>query len=184
MSAQGGKGNPAITDYRQFVKNLQTLQGGINPKEGGDRIKGLFERVREDGYVPEKNPVLSLEGDSGLKVTFTNGTFLGALPPHVIAWNKQVQDVSLSETRYDPFLPVNLVWEVAFEPLQKSGGSRKYAPDVLTECFRLNDAATDYEYEKASFTSDAVTYRGSAICVGENAGELGWRRSGNMRLNI
>lgn len=173
LSAQGGKGNPAITDYRQFVKNLQTLQGGINPKEGGDRIKGLFERVREDGYVPEKNPVLSLEGDSGLKVTFTNGTFLGALPPHVIAWNKQVQDVSLSETRYDPFLPVNLVWEVAFEPLQKSGGSRKYAPDVLTECFRLNDTATDYEYEKASFTSDAVTYRGSALMSEKTPGNWG-----------
>lgn len=70
-------------------------------------------------------------------------------------------------------MPVNLVWEVAFEPLQKSGGSRKYAPDVLTECFRLNDTATDYEYEKASFTSDAVTYRGSALMSEKTPGNWG-----------
>ncbi|MBV9108362.1 MAG: hypothetical protein JO306_03020, partial [Gemmatimonadetes bacterium] len=164
LAQQGGAGNPAVASAAAFAQSLNVAQGGLSPLEGGPGA-GLFAAVRAAGYTPAANPVQQVSAPQALSFTFTNAA-ADAWAPDAVAWNAQQAYPEFTATRYDPFLPVSLVWTLSFDPLKQTG-TNGYAATTITDFFALDADAVDYQYRMQGgvavpFTlGTAVPYGGS-----------------------
>jgi hypothetical protein len=159
LKAKGGSGNPAVSAYAEFVTSLNLAQGGLSPAEGGTP-SGLFEAVH--GPIPiTKNPTETVSTPLALSVTFTNEKANG-WPPDAVAWNTQPALPEFTANRYDPFLPVFLLWTAQLEPLKRDDGA-SYGPGNLTNYFHLDADGVDYQYTPGTpfTTGRAVRYQRS-----------------------
>jgi hypothetical protein len=143
LKAKGGSGNPAVSKYADFVSSLNLAQGGLSQAEGGTP-SGLFKAVHDAGTPITANPTETVSTPLVLSVTFTNDAANG-WPPDAVAWNTQPALPEFTPNRYDPFLPVFLLWTVQLEPLKRDNGS-DYGPENLTKYFHLDADAIDYQY--------------------------------------
>lgn len=165
LAAEGGSGNPAAADAGAFTASLNAAQGGLSPLEGGPG-SGLFAAVRADGYVPAANPTRTVTAPQALTFTFTNAAD-DAWPPDPVAWSAQRAWPEFTADRYDPFLPVSLVWSLGLDPLRHTGPGGGYGATTVTDFFQLDDDAVDYrpllkDGRPASFTTGTtVRYDGS-----------------------
>lgn len=160
LKAKGGTDNPAVSRYADFVTALNFAQGGLSPAEGGTP-SGLFLAVHTPDKTIAANPTETVSTPLALSVTFTNDTANG-WPPDAVAWNTQPGLPEFTKDRYDPFLPVFLLWTAQLEPLKRDDGSN-YGPRNLTNYFNLDADGIDYQYKPgASFTTGtAVRYKRS-----------------------
>jgi hypothetical protein len=165
VAAAGGTGNPAVADRDGFVAALRSAVGGLNPLPSPPA--GLYAAVRSTGYAGTPNPVQAVTGPAPLTVTFGNAN-AAAYPPDPVGWNAPDLLPEFSPTRVDPFLPVFLIWQVAFVPLQRRAG-QDYTPDNLTAYFGLDTDGVDSGYLVAGgapvgFTTGVpVSYAGSTV---------------------
>lgn len=167
LAQKGGTGNPAMERPHDFIQAYRQVLGGESPLEEDDRLThGLFEKIREEGYIPSPNIVQSVMEPIALKVTFTNAYRNGKMPDPV-GWNVQEKCKELSEKRFDPFIPVSMIWKVQIKTLAHEKTSNDYADGNLTKHFVFNTEATDYTYLPGKkFTDDStVQVRGSSILM-------------------
>ncbi|PPD38106.1 MAG: hypothetical protein CTY16_20685 [Methylobacter sp.] len=161
----GGGTNPAVADYSGFVTALSSAQGGVSGLEKGTPLIGLYNAVRQPDYVPVANPVQAVTVPLPINVTFTN-TAANGWVPDAVQWNTQMQYPEFSENRYDPFLPVSLIWNLSLDPLQKKLDKLDYSNTNLTDFFQLNPDAIDYQYSVNNLpitTGDEVSYDSSVV---------------------
>ena len=160
LKAKGGSGNPAVSAYADFVSSFNLAQGGLSPAEGGTP-SGLFKAVHDTEKPITANPTETVSTPLALSVTFTNDTTNG-WPPDAVAWNTQPALPEFTPNRFDPFLPVFLLWTAQLEPLKRDDGSN-YGPGNLTNYFHLDTEGIDYLYKPGSSftTSQAVRYKRS-----------------------
>lgn len=166
ISRKGGKGNPAVSDPETCLNALLAILGGESALESHPRNEGIFEKVHSADYIPAANETYSVESPAAMSAIFTNESNNGWLPP-ATAWNLQEQFPELSEKRYDPFLPVSLVWNAGFEPLRHDKDDLNYAEENLTRYFKYDDTKTEYTYHtEIPFTDEQpVLYSGSSILI-------------------
>jgi hypothetical protein len=144
LKAKGGSGNPAVSKYAEFVSSLNLAQGGLSPAEGG-KPSGLFAAVHDPDKPMTPNPTETVSTPLALSVTFTNDAANG-WPPDTVAWNTQPALPEFTPTRFDPFLPVFLLWTAQLEPLKRDDGSN-YGAENLTNYFELDADGIDYRYQ-------------------------------------
>lgn len=161
LKAKGGSGNPAVDAYSDFVVSLNSAQGGISPIERKTDT-GLFAAVHSNGQVGT-NPTETVSTPLALSVTFTNGVTNG-WAPDAVGWNTQTALPEFTAKRFDPFLPVFLIWKAKLEPLKHDAGS-DYAAANLTKYFKLDDDGIDYQYQPGEIftTKNQLDYEGSII---------------------
>lgn len=160
LKAKGGSGNPAVENYNEFVVSLNSAQGGLSPLEGGTS-DGLFEAVHTTGQQVGANPTETVQTPLALTATFTNDVANG-WSPDAVAWNKQMALPEFSAKRFDPFLPVFLIWNVQLEPLKRDNGL-DYGSQNLKKYFSLDVDGIDYTYSAGeTFTTNKpVRYQSS-----------------------
>ena len=146
LKAIGGSENPAVSDYSNFVTTLSLTQGGLSPIEGTPDT-GLFGETHTE-KTPSANPTIQQDSPLALETTFTNST-KSAHAPSGIAWNAQSALPEFSKKRFDPFIPVFLVWTFELDPLIRNNGN-DYSADNLTKFFELDPEAIDYEYKMSA----------------------------------
>lgn len=158
LKAKGGSGNPAVSAYANFVSSLNLAQGGLSPAEGGTP-SGLFRAVHDTEKPITANPTETVSQPLALSVTFTNDAANG-WAPDAVAWNTQPALPEFTPNRYDPFLPVFLLWTAQLEPLKRDVGSN-YGPGNLTNYFHLDTEGIDYQYTAGTIftTSQPVRYK-------------------------
>lgn len=164
LAAQGGTNNPAVVQKDNTVASVLLLQGGVSPLDGGQPLTGLFAYVRENEPDRLANPAVEITAPLSLQLTFTNNQQSGWAPQQ-ISWNTQLLHPDLSQQRYDPFLPVMMIWNLSFYPLRQLGEGANYSPDNLTRFFELDpDRITlNYKVDQLPFTApDAVKYSAGA----------------------
>lgn len=159
LKAKGGTGNPAVSNFDDLVTSLKSTQGGFNPLEGGPTT-GLFGTIHAGGKAAP-NLTQTVATPLALSVTFTNDAGNG-WPPDAVAWNTQTLLPEFDSTRFDPFLPVFLVWSAQLDPLRRDAGS-DYAAGNLQNHFMLDGDAVDYQYKlNGGFTTNVfVPYESS-----------------------
>lgn len=163
LKAKGGAGNPATGDYNKFLLTLKLVQGGLSGLETKDINSGIYNVIRGSKYVPAQNPQQQIKAPLELAVTFSNEQSKGWLPD-AVAWNTQIQYPELNKLRYDPFLPVSLVWQLTLDPLKRDQDKRNYNAANLTDHFKLDTDSIDYQYKPAPFTTgDPVAYESSVV---------------------
>jgi hypothetical protein len=158
LKAKGGSGNPAVDAYSDFVVSLNSAQGGLSPLEGGTAT-GLFAAVHTTKVGA--NPTETVSTPLALSVTFTNDVTNG-WPPDGVGWNTQAALPEFTAKRFDPFLPVFLIWNAQLEPLKRDNGS-DYGAENLKKYFSLNIEGIDYHYKpsEAFTTNKPVRYLSS-----------------------
>jgi hypothetical protein len=123
--------------------------------------------VRAESYEPAANPVQSVNAPLVLSVTFTNPNSNG-WPLNPVGWNTQQNYPELTPTRYDPFLPVSMIWDVTMDAL-KPEDDNSYTASNLTENFQLDTDAIDYQYKMNGgvpvpfTTGNPVAYNDSVV---------------------
>lgn len=142
LKAKGGSGNPAVEAYSDFVISLYSAQGGLSPLEGGTNT-GLFTAVHTTKV--DANPTETVSTPLALIVTFTNDVTNG-WPPAAVAWNTQTALPEFNAKRFDPFLPVFLIWNAQLDPLKRDSGL-DYNAANLTKYFSLDADGIDYTYK-------------------------------------
>ncbi len=142
LKAKGGSGNPAVEAYSDFVVSLNSAQGGLSPLEGGTAT-GLFAAVHTKKVG--SNPTETVSTPLALSVTFTNDVANG-WPPDAVGWNTQVALPEFTARRFDPFLPVFLIWNAQLEPLKRDSGL-DYDTQNLKKYFSLDTDGIDYQYK-------------------------------------
>lgn len=159
LKAKGGSGNPAVDAYSNFVVSLNSAQGGLSPIERKPAT-GLFAAVHTSARVGA-NPTETVSTPLALSVTFTNGVTNG-WAPDAVAWNTQPALPEFTAKRFDPFLPVFLIWTAKLQPLKHDAGS-DYAAANLTRYFNLDADGIDYQYKPGDIftTKDGLDYAGS-----------------------
>lgn len=164
LQNMGGSGNPAISDYTGFVNTLMQLQGGLSGLESSQTSGGLFGAIRAANYIPAANPQQEASTPLALTVTFTNSSNKGWVMD-AVAWSTQQHYPEFDESRYDPFLPVSMVWNLTFDPLQRDQDPRNYSPSNLTDYFFLDEDAIDNQYnpQNGFTTGEPVAYNGSVV---------------------
>ena len=164
LRAEGGTGNPAVTDEDGFIAELQTAQGGASPLEGGPGA-GLFAAVRTSPFITAPNPAESVSTPVALTFTFTNSGAIG-WPPDPVGWNAQQALTAFGPQRFDPFLPVSLVWTINYFPLVLNADG-DYSDDDLTGNFQLDSDAVDYQYllsgGSAPFATQFIQYDSAVV---------------------
>ncbi|MCB9284633.1 MAG: hypothetical protein H6563_11205 [Lewinellaceae bacterium] len=139
------KGKISDPNPEVVIADLQKAQGGWSPGEG-QQTNGLFEAVRTKGKTANQlaNPLQQVGGNT---FTFTNELGKGWLPDPV-GWSVQQMMPEFDKDRKDPFLPLFLVWKVAFDPLQwkKDPGKYEYTEDNLKAFFSLDHESIDYRH--------------------------------------
>jgi hypothetical protein len=160
LKSQGGDSNPAVLSFDDLVASLNFAQGGLSPLEDTPSA-GLFALVHATAQPVPANPTQTVSAPLALSVTFSNNTANG-FAPDAVAWNTQTALPEFDANRFDPFLPVFLLWSAQLDPLTRESGS-DYSPNNLTDFFVLDADAIDYQYKlPAGFTTNApVSYRGS-----------------------
>ncbi|MCB0429491.1 MAG: hypothetical protein H6585_02555 [Flavobacteriales bacterium] len=143
LKAEGGNGNPADANLPGVITSLQLAEGGLSPLEGKPDT-GLYALIRQSDYVAKANEQISIQQPLALTFTFTNEAGNG-WAPDAVAWNAQQQYPEFDNDRYDPFLPVSMVWKLAYDPLKQSDGSG-YSATNLTDFFEMDPDAIDYVY--------------------------------------
>ncbi len=155
-------GNLTANDLANFISALQSAQGGLSPLDNGTDT-GLYNAIRQEGYIAEVNPSQSLTTPLSMDITFTN-TINNGWAPNPIAWSAQQQYINFDTNRYDPFLPVNLVWELGFQPLLRDG-SGNYDASILKDKFQMDTDNIDYQYLDTNlsntFNPSQINYTGS-----------------------
>ncbi|MEI9995228.1 MAG: hypothetical protein WDM91_11590 [Rhizomicrobium sp.] len=179
MAAVGGDANPATASPADFVAALQAAQGGLSPQDGGPGA-GLFAWLRAPPPSVAPNPSQSVDAPMALTFTWSNagGT---AYPPDPVGWMAQCAVPNLSASRSDPFLPIFMIWNAWFSPLQMQGKDANswpaYSAGNLTQFFTLDDDGADYAYVTSNgFTQPAdqlYGYSGSAALSTRAAYSLG-----------
>jgi hypothetical protein len=167
---QGGTGNPAAASYNDFVTALTLTQGGVSGLEGGNPLTGLYNALQQPDYTAVANPVQQVNAPLEISVTFTNLSANG-WAPDAVQWSTQIQLPEFSSNRYDPFLPVNLIWNLTLDPLLKNQDSLNYSSTNITDFFTLDADAIDYGYPVNKLpitTGNAVSY-GSASTMSKKA---------------
>lgn len=165
LKAQKNPNDPTA-DYGKFIAALNTAQGGMSPLSGGGN-SGLYAAVRATGYEAAANPSQTVTSPIQLGVTFTNAAGNG-WAPDAVGWNAQRQYPEFNQSRYDPFLPVSLIWSLQFDPLVHAAGA-DYSPGNIKSFFQLNADAIDYQYQMngttpVPFTTGlAVEYDSSVV---------------------
>lgn len=164
LKGKGGTGNPAVADISLFVSALMQVQGGLSGLESSQTTGGLFDTIRAATYIPAANPQQAITSPLALTVTFTNSNTTGRIMD-AVAWNTQQQYPEFDSNRYDPFLPVNIVWDLTFDPLKRGQDSLNYASTNLTDYFHLDENAIDNQYnpQQPFTTGDKVVYDGSVV---------------------
>lgn len=167
LKAEGGANNPATVNISGFIAAMQAAQGGLSPLEGQPDT-GLFAQIRTDAYQPTANPSQKVDDPLALTVTFTNADQQGWAPSPV-AWNAQRQYSELADKRYDPFLPVSMVWQLHFDPLRRENGN-DYTATNLSDYFQLDNDAVEYIYRMQNgaavdFTTGIVVPYGDAVVL-------------------
>jgi hypothetical protein len=165
LKSMGGNGNPAVSAYGDFLTSLNSAQGGLSPLEdGGDT--GLFAAIHATGEPVAANLTETVSAPLAIDVTFTNDAANG-WAPDAVAWNTQTALPEFDSDRYDPFLPVFLLWSAQLDPLtrNKNNGS-DYAADNLTNYFHLDADAVDYQYKMPpAFTTEVPVLYESAVTL-------------------
>lgn len=167
----GGTGNPA--GNANFLPTLINLQGGQSGLETGNPqapFTGLYNAIRQATYKPTANPVQEATAPLAMSVSFSNANTNG-WAPNAVQWTTQLQLPEFSNNRYDPFLPVNLVWDLTLDPLVKDQDPRNYNTGNVTGHFQLNEDAIDYVYETAQLpitTQNPLAYN-SAVVMSKKA---------------
>lgn len=165
VKAKGGANNPAIDNYTAFLDEVKIMQGGVSKLDGGNPDTGLFDTIRKDKYKPVINPVQELATPLALNLTFTNADQKG-WAPDAVSWNTQTQYPEFYAKRYDPFLPVSMIWDLQVDTLKKDKDENNYKENNLTDYFQLDHDAVDYEYRlnKLPFTDgNPFEYSGSVV---------------------
>ncbi len=171
LAAAGGNNNPGVANLLDFVNALLNAQGGLSPLDQ-EITSGLYATIHQDDYAPVANPVENVTTTVDYIFTFSNAGNDG-WAPNPIAWNAQKQYPEFNENRYDPFLPVSLVWQASFDPLQQGpltqgasqNGNGDYDATLLKDLFQLDADAIDYQYAtgRAFTKNNAISYKGSVI---------------------
>lgn len=161
LADKGGTSNPATDHLANFILSLQSAQGGLSPLDYTAANTGLFENIREENHTPIANPVQPITTPMEISITFTNLENDG-WAPHPIAWSAQQKNDALGDNRYDPFLPVSLVWDANFDPLQQDGNN-DYESELLKNLFEMDTDAIDYKYTDSFTKNIAVPYTGSVL---------------------
>jgi hypothetical protein len=165
---QNGKPNNLAADQQAaFVAALKLAQGGGSGalEDGTTPFTGLFQAVRASNYVTKANLEVSISEPTAIKISFTNSAANG-WAPNAVAWNTQLQHKEFSDQRFDPFLPIYLTWKLSLYPIKKGKDPQNYAASNLTDFFKMDEYAIDYEYDaqKPPFTiGNKISYSGSAI---------------------
>ncbi len=150
-----------VNYFDRMLEAYRSLLGGFSPLEYHENNEGLFETVREEGYIAEANPMLSVSSPMEISVIFTNGYGLAILP-NPVGWNKQEQYAFLDEShRYDPFMPMSLIWKLDFTFL-KQGNMYNYAYNDIIQHFTFNNEGTDYMYNLSFPGIENIDYKGSS----------------------
>lgn len=167
LKAKGGDGNPAVSAYGNFVASLKSAQGGLSPLEGG-AATGLFAAVHATGGPAAANPTQTVSTPLALSVTFTNDAADG-WPPDAVAWNTQTALPEFTADRYDPFLPVFLIWTAQLEPLKRDADP-DYGAKNLTGYFNLDADGVDYQYQPGGgFTTGKPVRYDSTVTLSKTA---------------
>lgn len=164
LAAQGGTNNPAVNQKDDAQTSVLLLQGGVSPLDQGQPMTGLFAYVRQNESEILANPYVDINEPLALQLTFTNNHQTG-WAPQAVSWNTQLQYPDLSQQRYDPFLPVMMIWNLSIYPLLQLGEDGNYSPDNLTRFFELDPDCTtlNYKVDQLPFTmTDAVKYSAGA----------------------
>ncbi|KEP69998.1 hypothetical protein DL1_21090 [Thioclava dalianensis] len=150
-------------DATQFSQALNQAQGGLSPLDPGPAAAAgnLYDRLHATGAGPLENPTQPVTAPLALTFGFTNATQTG-WTPYGTALTTQTALTEFSATRFDPFLPVFLLWQAQLDPLARDPASN-YTPDSLTRHFSLDPDAIDYIYapDESFTTGTAVRYGGS-----------------------
>lgn len=164
LQDKGGTGNPAVSGYTTFVTTLTQLQGGLSGLESSQTTGGLFDMIRTTNYVPAPNAQQSTSTPISLGITFTNANDRGWVMD-AVAWSTQQHYPEFDADRYDPFLPVHMMWDVTFDPLTRDQDPRNYSSTNLTDYFSLDEEAVDNQYNpQHNFTTqEPVAYDGSVV---------------------
>lgn len=165
LKAAGGAVNPAVTGEAEFILSYNEARGGLSPLEGGTD-SGLYGRMHQSQYSASENPESDSKTPMAITFTFTNATSTGWVP-NPVAWNAQQHYPEFDVHRYDPFLPVSLIWDVRVDPLVRTQ-KENYSDTVILDLFQLNEDHVDYVYkmdhEKAvPFTTGTYTPYTSSV---------------------
>lgn len=166
LAGKGGINNPAKENPEAFLLALSQIQGGKSALEKQDSASGLFSVIRQETYLPHVNPRQYIQSPLELEVVFTNNDQAGWIM-HPVGWNTQEHHPELHTKRYDPFIPLFIVWDAKLEPVKRDGNGQNYTEKNLTDYFSFNQDATDYTYSPGiPFTDDTnVIYTGSSILM-------------------
>lgn len=158
--------NPAANDPYALALALASAQGGISQLDGGGEEGGLFGLVRNEAYEPAPDPVVKAESLPSLNVRFTRPGG-GALPPSRVCWETQERIPYMGDKRFDPFLPLQLVWTAEMEHLLKTGAENGYGPDNITRFFSFGETGRNLTYDPARpfHSKDRIAYGGSAPII-------------------
>ena len=144
VAKAGGNANPAIIDRKAFIETLNAAQGGLSPLEPPAGTGGLFARQHALDAEPTENPREDIAAPQKIGFTFSNSQEIG-WTPYAAGWSAQERIGSLDPNRYDPFLPVFLVWTCRLDPMVRDRGN-DYGPDALSRHFELDPNGVDYTY--------------------------------------
>jgi hypothetical protein len=167
LKSKGGTVNPAVSNYDDFVASLRSAQGGLSQLE--DRTAtGLFAAVRAPGYIPAANPTQTVSTPMPISVSYTNDAANG-WAPDAVAWNTQTALPEFDDTRYDPFLPVFMIWTAQLDPLKRNDGLN-YTVSNLTDYFTLDADAVDFQYQTPdTFTTAMPVSYSRSVTLSKNA---------------
>lgn len=159
LAALAGAGAPA-----DLPADLGAAVGGQSPLDPPVSA-GLFGAVQA-GSSRTRDPIQHVgSGGNDLTVTFTNATSSG-YQPDAVGWSNQPALPEFSSQRFDPYLPVWMLWSGDLDPLAPKGATAgTYAPGTVTDGFTLDPTTLDFDYPTpARFTSGTVIgYRGEVV---------------------
>lgn len=167
LARKGGSGNPASGNTELFRMAYTALLGGGSSLNAPDFHAGLFDTIREEAYHPVLNPSQTTgSAATALTAAFTNRQNQAWLM-YPLGWNTQELYTGLHPKRYDPFLPLSIIWEAKLEPVKRDGGRQNYSPENLTHYFTFNSEATDYTYAAGIPITDTchIVYTGSTLLM-------------------
>ena len=121
LKAKGGSGNPGSRSLQQFCHFVKFCAGRTFSPRRWNYHRTLCGRAY-NWPADRANPTETVSTPLALTVTFTNDV-ANAWPPDAVAWNTQTALPEFTPRRFDPFLPVFLIWNVQLEPLKRDDGS-------------------------------------------------------------
>ncbi|HZI46845.1 MAG TPA: hypothetical protein VFD75_03560, partial [Pyrinomonadaceae bacterium] len=198
LAAAGGTNNPAVASAANFTTSLMYAQGGLSPLDLAPNLGGipappassLFATVYANDYKPSANIPISVAAPLALQTEFTNATSNGWAPDNV-GWSTQQGVTGFPDTRFDPFLPIFMIWNVSLSPLQweQDKLNMVYSPTNITDFFTLDDDGVDYVYKMdggnpVPFTSsNLVNYGDDATMRSGASGVLSYQITNYLKNN-